>query len=186
MSDPKNERQQGEPKEQGQQTTQGTASKFDANTEAEIQRKIREQEVADEVKRRIAEKQKASIDKVQVGGTPTKYFRIRLQIASDANQEQVCTLSVQGRTSIQIKRGAEAIVDETQLDALNHMKISKWETRDGQPYRTGEQVDRFPYTLIGPATDAEYWHFLREGNKTRDAEFKKLQEVAEMKHQIGV
>jgi len=120
--------------------------------------------VAEEKARRAAILQAQAADMVDdmdtpdAHGFPKRYSRLTVHAGADEHALSYAPVAVNGFTW-KIQRGAEVIVHDVCVEALSHAV-----SEVGRQLPDGRGIEyrpapRFPYSVLGPATEAEYQAF---------------------------
>jgi hypothetical protein len=104
-----------------------------------------------------------------VVNSKTRFFKVIWAAKSNPNDPNAIRLAVNGET-ITFKRSVECIVPEPYLDNARHAVYPKFTQEPGKGRKVVAYIERFPFTVLGPATFEEFSKSFREGTeKTRKA-----------------
>lgn len=104
---------------------------------------------------------------VEEGGfkvRPEKYWRVRFQAKSNPNDAEDVHLAVNGETLI-IAREKEVVIPDRFRECADHAVYPQFRQLPNQPRKIIGRVKVFPYDLMGPATEEEYFRAKAEGTK---------------------
>jgi len=94
-----------------------------------------------------------------------KYLRIKVQAKGSPNDLDHVPLSL-NMVERRVMRGQEAILPENFVQLMEDAKYTAWETSTDpeQPLKNAGEIQRFPFSIIGEATEEEYEAMLASGN----------------------
>lgn len=104
------------------------------------------------------------------------YFCVKFSEASDEAAVQDIPLSVNGETLL-IQRGKEVIIPKEFLDVAEHAKIMSRKYDPVENVMTPKIIQKFPYTVIRQATEAEFLQMKKEGTKKTIEEMKRRERM---------
>ncbi len=85
-----------------------------------------------------------------------KFFRVRFAAKSSRNDTDKVMISVNGDT-LTIRRGDEVVIPERFVNAARDAVTEHFVTKpDGSDRKTRSSVITYPFTVVGPGTEAEY------------------------------
>jgi hypothetical protein len=93
-----------------------------------------------------------------------KYYRVKFQQKSDANQPDEVILSVNGEV-LQITRNVEVIIPYRFKEAADNGVTPQFKQLPGQTRKQIGEVRTFPYDLLGEATEQEFLRLKEEGTR---------------------
>lgn len=98
-----------------------------------------------------------------------KYKRVKFDLKSNPTDPNDVVLAVQG-FQVKCQRGVETIVPDFILEAADHAIITKYTVQPGQGRKVGDRIRKFPYTVLGDATESDFRALFMAGSKkTREA-----------------
>ena len=101
--------------------------------------------------------------------TPEKYFRVTFSHKQNPHDENDVTLTVNGETLV-IQRGISVIIPGRFRECADHATYPQFTQKPNESRKIVGTVMVFPYSLMGEATDKEYFTQLAEGNRrTKEA-----------------
>ncbi len=101
--------------------------------------------------------------------TGAKYKRVKFDLKSNPSDPNDVVLAVQG-FQIKCQRGVETIVPDFILDLANNAIITRYSVQPGQGRKVEARTPKFPATVLGDATEAEFKAAFAAGSKkTREA-----------------
>jgi len=101
--------------------------------------------------------------------TGTKYKRVKFDLKSNPSDPNDVVLAVQG-FQVKCQRGVETIVPDFILGSADHAIVTRYSVQPGEGRKVAARIPKFPYTVLGDATEAEFKaEFAAGSKKTREA-----------------
>jgi len=96
-----------------------------------------------------------------------KYFEVQFFPTGSIQDQKQIPLGVDGHIIV-VTRGTKVILSENHLGVADSAKHKVFDIQPGKDRQEVGEVSRAPYQVIREATKAEYFNFLKTGNKIRD------------------
>jgi hypothetical protein len=136
-------------------------------TERILREEIRSNLVAQQAQRAIAAQALPETETTDWRGFPKKYTRIIVHEGAGVNDLTYAPVSVNGH-AVCIVRGAEIVINDVYIEALRQaVEDRPVKTEGGLVCRP---VRRYPFDVLGPATEAEYIAFKASSVAVSDAQ----------------
>lgn len=105
-------------------------------------------------------------------GPTEKFYRVRFNAKSNANDTENVELSVNGEQRV-IAREMEVILPERFLEVARHATYPIFKQVPGKTRKTIGNVQTFPFTVLGEATEEEYRKMLKDGTEATKEHIRK-------------
>ncbi len=118
-----------------------------------------------------------------IAGEPAKqdpvrrFKRVKFHSKSDKNQPNDVVLSVNGHTLL-LKRDMPVVLPEPFLIAADNATYNQYQTGSGSR-KVIAKVRRYPYDMLGDATEEEYQQMLSDGSR-KQAEARERDEAVQV------
>jgi hypothetical protein len=99
---------------------------------------------------------------------PEKFWRVRFQSKASPNDPEDVMLSVNGETLI-IAREKEVIIPDRYRECADHATYPHFRQLPNQPRKIVGRIKKYPYDILGEATEAEYLQAKATGTRKTKA-----------------
>jgi hypothetical protein len=90
------------------------------------------------------------------------YKRVRFHAKGQPNDPELVVLSVNGEC-LQIQREQEVVLPRRFMEAADHATYKHFSHQPGQDRKVDYSVAKYPYTILGEATQADFTRMRRSG-----------------------
>lgn len=107
-----------------------------------------------------------------------QYFFVQFQEKSSEQDLDLIPLGINNDV-IMCRRGEKIILPKSYLEVADHAIFRKFRAVPGQPRKVETIVKRFPYSIIGPASRADFVTMMNAGNTKRDEDIARAEAAAQ-------